>query len=225
MGDWISTLTPPHPAEPQSSTFLEQRSWATFSTSPGTPLSPGNQFSPGTPILPSPIFPIISPPCHPSPFPLSSNPSLHSPSSPLPFSSSASQFPIPSSPFPLSSLSTSSPPPFSPSCSQLTLNPPPFPLCPSPSPLPSTTAAPLLSLASAFSLAVMTVAQSLLSPSPGLLSQPPPAPPDPLPSLPSALVPCDQESLSPQAAEVEGEVSRKSRGMIRGLHSRSFPSS
>ncbi|XP_047399513.1 serine/threonine-protein kinase WNK4 isoform X1 [Sciurus carolinensis] len=203
----------PSIAEPQSSTSLEQRSWATFSTSPsspGTPLSPGNPFSPGTPILPSPIFPIISPPCHPNPFPLSqvsSNPSLYSPSSPLPFSSCASQFPIPSSPFPLNSLSTSSPPPFSPSYSQITLNPPSFPLCPSPPPLPSTTASPLLSLASAFSLAVMTVAQSLLSPSPGLLSQAPPAPPDPLPSLPAPLVPCDQESLSPQAAEMEGEAS------------------
>lgn len=53
----------------------------------------------------------------------------------------------------------------------------------------------------------MTVAQSLLSPSPGLLSQSPAAPPDPPPSLPAPLVPCDQESLSPQAAEMEGEAS------------------
>ncbi|XP_047399517.1 serine/threonine-protein kinase WNK4 isoform X5 [Sciurus carolinensis] len=82
----------------------------------------------------------------------------------------------------------------------------PLPALPGPFPNPSI-ASPLLSLASAFSLAVMTVAQSLLSPSPGLLSQAPPAPPDPLPSLPAPLVPCDQESLSPQAAEMEGEAS------------------
>ncbi|GAB1296862.1 Serine/threonine-protein kinase WNK4 [Apodemus speciosus] len=60
----------------------------------------------------------------------------------------------------------------------------------------------------AFSLAVMTVAQSLLSPSPGLLSQSPPAPPGPLPSLPLPLASCDKESLSAQTAEPENEASR-----------------
>lgn len=53
----------------------------------------------------------------------------------------------------------------------------------------------------------MTVAQSLLSPSPGLLSQSPPAPPGPLPSMPLPLASCDQESLSAQTAETENEVS------------------
>ncbi|XP_014406516.2 serine/threonine-protein kinase WNK4 isoform X2 [Camelus ferus] len=197
-------------SELQSSTSLEQRSWAAFSTSPsspGTPSSPGNPFSPGTPVFPSPIFPITSPPCHPSPSsfspvsPVSSSLSLQPPSSPLAFSPSASQCPIPSSQFPQSSLL--------PTCSQVTPIPPTFPPCPSAPPLPSSTAAPLLSLASAFSLAVMTVAQSLLSPSPGLLSQSPPAPPGPLPSLPppTPLAPCGQERLSPLTAEMESEAS------------------
>ncbi|XP_036691309.1 serine/threonine-protein kinase WNK4 isoform X1 [Balaenoptera musculus] len=203
---------PPDPssAEFQSST-LEQRSWAAFSaspSSPGTPSSPGNPFSPGSPAFPSAIFPITSPPCHPSSSSFSpispqvpSNLSPHPPSSPLPFSPSASQFPVPSAQFPLNS-------PL-PSCSQVTLAPASFPPCPSASPLPSTTAAPLLSLASAFSLAVMTVAQSLLSPSPGLLSQSPPAPPGPLPSLPppAPLAPCGQERPSPLTAEMESEAS------------------
>ncbi|XP_061031823.1 serine/threonine-protein kinase WNK4 isoform X4 [Eubalaena glacialis] len=203
---------PPDPssAEFQSST-LEQRSWAAFSaspSSPGTPSSPGNPFSPGSPAFPSAIFPITSPPCHPSSSSFSpispqvpSNLSPHPPSSPLPFSPSASQFPVPSAQFPLNS-------PL-PSCSQVTLAPASFPPCPSASPLPSTTAAPLLSLASAFSLAVMTVAQSLLSPSPGLLSQSPPAPPGPLPSLPppAPLAPCGQERPSSLTAEMESEAS------------------
>lgn len=212
-------LPNPSSAEFQSGTSLEHSSWAAFSTSPsssGTPLSPGNPFSPGTPVFPSPIFPITSPPYHPSPSPFSpvssqvSNLSPHPPSSPLPFSPSASQFPIPASQFPQSSLLPSSPPAFSPSCSQATLVPHSFPPCSSSSsPLPSTTAAPLLSLASAFSLAVMTVAQSLLSPSPGLLSQSPPAPPGPLSSLPSPspLDPCGQERPSPLTAELESEAS------------------
>ncbi|XP_007177769.2 serine/threonine-protein kinase WNK4 isoform X1 [Balaenoptera acutorostrata] len=203
---------PPDPssAEFQSST-LEQRSWAAFSaspSSPGTPSSPGNPFSPGSPAFPSAIFPITSPPCHPSSSSFSpispqvpSDLSPHPPSSSLPFSPSASQFPVPSAQFPLNS-------PL-PSCSQVTLAPASFPPCPSASPLPSTTAAPLLSLASAFSLAVMTVAQSLLSPSPGLLSQSPPAPPGPLPSLPppAPLAPCGQERPSPLTAEMESEAS------------------
>ena len=103
-----------------------------------------------------------------------------------------------------------------PDCFQVPLAPPSFAPCPSACPLPSTTAAPLLSLASAFSLAVMTVAQSLLSPSPGLLSQSPPAPPGPLPSLPppTPCTPCGQEQTFSLTAEMEGEVSRKPRGMI-----------
>ncbi|XP_028636410.1 LOW QUALITY PROTEIN: serine/threonine-protein kinase WNK4 [Grammomys surdaster] len=194
--------------ELQRSISPEQRSWAAFSTSPsspGTPLSPGTPFSPGTPpVFPCPIFPITSPSCHPYPFSqVSSNPYPQAPGSLLPSSTSASQVPFPSS-----SLSIGSPLPFSPSYSQGPLSPPSIPVCPSPSPPPSTTAAPLLSLASAFSLAVMTVAQSLLSPSPGLLSQSPPAPPGPLPSLPLPLVSCDQESLSAQTAETENEASR-----------------
>ncbi|KAL2764999.1 serine/threonine-protein kinase WNK4 isoform 2, partial [Daubentonia madagascariensis] len=211
-------LPGPPCAESQSSTSLEQRSWAAFSTSPsspGTPLSPENPFSPGTPVSPGPIFPITSPRCHPSPSPfspiscqVSSNPSSQPPSSLLPFSSRAPEFPIPSSPFPQSSLPPSSPPPFSPDCSQVTPNPPAFPPCPSASPLPCPTAAPLLSLASAFSLAVMTVAQSLLSPAPGLLSQSPPAPLSPLPSLPPPppLAPCGQESPSPHTADMGSEA-------------------
>ncbi|XP_052053729.1 serine/threonine-protein kinase WNK4 isoform X2 [Apodemus sylvaticus] len=191
--------------ELQRSISPEQRSWAAFSTSPsspGTPLSPGTPFSPGTPpVFPCPIFPITSPSCHPCPFSqVSSNPYPPAPSSLLP--SCASQVPLPSSSLPINSAL-----PFSPSYSQVPLSPPSLPVCPSPPPLPSTTAAPLLSLASAFSLAVMTVAQSLLSPSPGLLSQSPPAPPGPLPSLPLSLASCDQESLSAQTAEPENEAS------------------
>ncbi|XP_037665697.1 serine/threonine-protein kinase WNK4 isoform X2 [Choloepus didactylus] len=205
-------------SEPQSSTSLEQRSWTAFSTSPfspGTPLSPGNPFSPGTSLSPGPIFPITSPPCYSSPspfFPISSQvssiPPPQPPSSPLPFSSSASHFPIPSSQFPQSSCPLSCPPTFSPSCSQVTLNLPSFSPSPS-SPVPSTTAAPLLSLASAFSLAVMTVAQSLLSPSPGLLSRSSSAPPGPLPSLspPPPLASCGPGSSSPLTAELENEAS------------------
>ncbi|XP_069884064.1 serine/threonine-protein kinase WNK4 isoform X1 [Dipodomys merriami] len=209
------SLPDPSSAELQSSTSLEQ-SWAAFSTSlssPGTPVSPGNPFSPGAPIFPVPMFPITSPPCHSSPSLFSQippSPLPHLPSSPPPFSPNASEFPYPSSPYPLNSLSTSSPPPFSPGSSQVTLSPS-FPLCPSPPPLPSTTAAPLLSLASAFSLAVMTVAQSLLAPSPGLLSQAPPSVPGPLPSLPlpspPPFAPYGQESLLPQTAEMENEAS------------------
>ncbi|KAM7068295.1 serine/threonine-protein kinase WNK4 isoform 3-T3 [Molossus nigricans] len=208
-------LSNPSSAELQSTTSLEQSSWAAFSTFPssGTPLSPGNPFSPGTPVFPSPIFPITSPPYQPGPSPLSpissqlSNLSPHSPSSPLPFSPSTSQFPVTSSQFLQSSLPSS--PTVSPSCSQVTLIPHSFPPCSSSSPLPSTTAAPLLSLASAFSLAVMTVAQSLLSPSPGLLSQSPPASPGPCPSLPlpPPLAPCGQERPSPLTAELESEAS------------------
>ncbi|XP_006534200.1 serine/threonine-protein kinase WNK4 isoform X2 [Mus musculus] len=199
---------PGPPNEPQRSISPEQRSWAAFSTSPsspGTPLSPGAPFSPGTPpVFPCPIFPITSPSCYPCPFSqVSSNPYPQAPSSLLPLSSSASQVPLPSSSLPISA-----PLPFSPSYPQDPLSPTSLPVCPSPPSLPSTTAAPLLSLASAFSLAVMTVAQSLLSPSPGLLSQSPPAPPGPLPSLPLSLASCDQESLSAQTAETENEASR-----------------
>ncbi|XP_036875612.2 serine/threonine-protein kinase WNK4 isoform X2 [Manis javanica] len=211
----LSGPLPDPSSELQSSTSLEQRSWEAFSTSPsspGTPMSPGNPFSPGTPVFPSPVFPpIASPPCHPSPC-TSSQVSLnifpHPPSSPLPFSSSAAQSPVPSSQSPPSSFIPSSPPSSSPSCPQGALTPPPFPLCSSTSPLPSAPAAPLLSLASAFSLAVMTVAQSLLSPSPGLLSQSPPAPPGSLPGLPSPLplTPCVQERPSPLTAEMQSEA-------------------
>nr|AAO18238.1 putative protein kinase WNK4 [Rattus norvegicus] len=204
----MPALPGPSDEELQRSISPEQRSWAAFSTSPsspGTPLSPGTPFSPGTPpVFPCPIFPITSPSCHPYPFSqVSSNPCPQAPSSLLPSSSGASQVPFPSP-----SLPTSSPLPFSPSYPQVPLHPASLPTCPSPPPLPSTTAAPLLSLASAFSLAVMTVAQSLLSPSPGLLSQSPPAPPGPLPSMPLPLASCDQESLSAQTAETENEASR-----------------
>ncbi|KAK2500440.1 hypothetical protein MC885_012832 [Smutsia gigantea] len=156
---------------------------------------------------PAPL-PALSGPL-PDPSSVSLNISPHTPSSPLPFSPSAAEFPVPSSQSPPSSFIPSSPPSSSPSCPQGALTPPPFPLCSSASPLPSTPAAPLLSLASAFSLAVMTVAQSLLSPSAGLLSQSPPAPPGPLPGLPSPLplTPCGQERLSPLTAEMENEAS------------------
>ncbi|XP_037347423.1 serine/threonine-protein kinase WNK4 [Talpa occidentalis] len=198
-------LPDPTNGEVRSSASPEQRGWAAFSTSPS---SPGTPFSPGTP-----VFPITSLTCHPSPSPFSpvssqdsSNLSPPPPSSPLPFSPSASRCPDPQ--FPQSSL-PSSPLPFSPSCSQVTSILPSFPPYPPDSPLPSTTAAPLLSLASAFSLAVMTVAQSLLSTSPGFPSQSPLAPPGPLPSLPPApaLAPCDQERLSPLTTEMESEAS------------------
>ncbi|XP_038184335.1 serine/threonine-protein kinase WNK4 isoform X2 [Arvicola amphibius] len=202
---------PGPPNEPQRSISLEQRSWAAFSTSPsspGTPLSPGTPFSLGTPpVFPCPIFPIPSPSCHPCPFSqVSSNPCPQTPSSPLPPFSSAPQFPLPSSHLPVSALPTSSPHPFPPGPSQVTLSP-------SPHPLPATTAGPLLSLASAFSLAVMTVAQSLLSPSPGLLSQ---SPPGPLPSLPLPLASCGQESLLPQTAETQSEASPNSAQPLLG---------
>ncbi|ELK01464.1 Serine/threonine-protein kinase WNK4 [Pteropus alecto] len=86
--------------------------------------------------------------------------------------------------------------------------PAPLPALLGPFPNPSS-AGPLLSLASAFSLAVMTVAQSLLSPSPGLLSQSPRASPGPLPSLPPPipLAPCGQERPSALTAEMESEAS------------------
>ncbi|KAM8944069.1 serine/threonine-protein kinase WNK4 isoform 4-T4 [Lycaon pictus] len=201
----LSSPLPDQSSELQSSTSLEQRSWAAFSTSsssPGTPLSPGNLFSPETPVSPSPIFPITSSP-YPSPSPfsqVSSNLPQHSPNSLLGFSPSAAQFPGPTSHCLQSSILPS--PASSPSCSQSALSPPSFLSYPSTSPLPSTTAAPLLSLASAFSLAVMTVAQSLLSPSPGLLSQSPVAPPGPLPSLPLPAPP----AASPPTAEMESEA-------------------
>ncbi|XP_026632838.1 serine/threonine-protein kinase WNK4 isoform X3 [Microtus ochrogaster] len=211
-------LPGPPNAEPQRSISPEQRSWAAFSTSPsspGTPLSPGTPFSLGTPpVFPCPIFPIPSPSCHPCPFSqVSSNPCPQTPSSPLPPFASAPQFPFPSSHLPASALPTSSPHPFPPGCSQVTLSPSSFPACPSPPPLPATTAGPLLSLASAFSLAVMTVAQSLLSPSPGLLSQ---SPPGPLPSLPLPLASCGQESLLPQMAETQSEASPNSAQPLLG---------
>ncbi|XP_041499947.1 serine/threonine-protein kinase WNK4 isoform X5 [Microtus oregoni] len=211
-------LPGPPNAEPQRSISPEQRSWAAFSTSPsspGTPLSPGTPFSLGTPpVFPCPIFPIPSPSCHPCPFSqVSSNPCPQTPSSPLPPFASAPQFPFPSSHLPVSALPTSSPHPFPPGCSQVTLSPSSFPACPSPPPLPATTAGPLLSLASAFSLAVMTVAQSLLSPSPGLLSQ---SPPGPLPSLSLPLASCGQESLLPQMAETQSEASPNSAQPLLG---------
>ncbi|KAM6163567.1 serine/threonine-protein kinase WNK4 [Rhynchocyon petersi] len=205
-------------AEPQSSTTLEPSSWAAFSTSPsspGTPLSPGIPFSPEIPLFPGPIFPITAPPCHTSPstFPLiSSQVSLqaspHTPSCPLPLTSTAPQFPIPPSQFPQNAAPASSVPTVSPSCSQVPHNPPSFPPSPSSPDIPSTTGAPLLSLASAFSLAVMTVAQSLLSPSPGLLSRAP-ASPGPLLSLPSppSPAPCGQESPTSLTTEMESEAS------------------
>lgn len=227
MGVW--NLNPPSSAEPQRSITPEQRSWAAFSTSPsspGTPLSPGTPFSPGAPpVFPCSIFPIPSSSCHPCPFSqISSNSGPQPPSPPAPPFSSESQLPVPSSLLPMSSVpATSSPCPFSPSPSHATLNPASFPVCASPPPLPPTSAAPLLSLASAFSLAVMTVAQSLLSPSPGLLSQ---SPPGPLPSTPLPLASCGQESLSPQMAETECEVSRAWIGTRGGgFCSGSFPSS
>nr|XP_048301665.1 serine/threonine-protein kinase WNK4 isoform X2 [Myodes glareolus] len=202
---------PGPPNEPQRSISPEQRSWAAFSTSPsspGTPMSPGTPFSLGTPpVFPCPIFPIPSPSCHPCPFSqVSSNPCPQTPSSPPPPFASAPHFPLPSSHLPVSALPTSSSHPFPPSCSQVTLSP-------SPPPLPATTAGPLLSLASAFSLAVMTVAQSLLSPSPGLLSQ---SPPGPLPSLPLPLASCGQESLLPQMAETQSEASQNAAQPLLG---------
>ncbi|XP_031207194.1 serine/threonine-protein kinase WNK4 isoform X3 [Mastomys coucha] len=210
-------------AELQRSISPEQRSWAAFSTSPsspGTPLSPGTPFSPGTPpVFPCPIFPITSPSSHPCPFSqVSSNPCPQVPNSLLPSSPSASQAPLPSSSLPISS-----PLPCSPSYSQVPLSPASLPICSSPPLLPSTTAAPILSLASAFSLAVMTVAQSLLSPSPGLLSQSPPAPPGPLPTLPLPLTSCDQESLSAQTAETENEASQNPAQPLLGGDARLAP--
>ncbi|XP_054988940.1 serine/threonine-protein kinase WNK4 isoform X1 [Sorex araneus] len=189
---------------------LEQRCWAAFSaspSSPGTPVSPENPFSPGTPAFPSPIFPITSPPCQPSPSSSSPISSQVSPSlSPFtPSSPGVAPFPIPPSQAPQTSLLPSSPPPFSPGGTQTPL-PPAFPTCTPTSPLPTSTAAPLLSLASAFSLAVMTVAQSLLSPSPGPLSPSPPAPLGPLPSLPPPHAPCSPERPSPLTAELESEA-------------------
>uniref|UniRef100_A0A286X901 Serine/threonine-protein kinase WNK4 n=2 Tax=Cavia porcellus TaxID=10141 RepID=A0A286X901_CAVPO len=135
-----------------------------------------------------------------------------------PLSPAAPSFPVASSPWPLTCGQPSSPPLQSP-CSPLSRgsppsspqSPSPLPLCPSlpatslPAATTTTTAGPLLSLASAFSLAVMTVAQSLLSPSPGVLAQDPPVPPGPLPLPLSPLAPGGQESLFPQMAEAEAE--------------------
>ncbi|KAG8512913.1 Serine/threonine-protein kinase WNK4, partial [Galemys pyrenaicus] len=88
----------------------------------------------------------------------------------------------------------------------------PAPLSVLPGPLPDPTNA------SAFSLAVMTVAQSLLSPSPGLLSQSPLALPGPPPNLssPSPLAPCDRERLSPVTTEMESEDSPSQARLLLG---------
>ncbi|EHB18361.1 Serine/threonine-protein kinase WNK4 [Heterocephalus glaber] len=96
--------------------------------------------------------------------------------------------------------STSPPPPGTPSS-------PAAPVFPVASPPCLAGPSPLLSLASAFSLAVMTVAQSLLSPNPGLLAQCPPAPPGPQPGLlpPPLLAPGGQENLLPYVAKAEAE--------------------
>ncbi|KAM6174661.1 LOW QUALITY PROTEIN: serine/threonine-protein kinase WNK4 [Erethizon dorsatum] len=174
------------PAELQSSTGPGQWSWAAFSASPsssGMPLSPA-----------APVFPIASPTCSPTSAQLSSPPTQW-PSSLLPPLCSAVQAPC-------SPLLQGSP-------SSTSQSPPPFPLCPSPSTLPATTAGPLLSLANAFSLAVMTVAQSLLSPSPVVLARGPPVPPGPQPGLlpPPPLAPGGQESLLSHMAEAESEAS------------------
>ncbi|XP_036611503.1 serine/threonine-protein kinase WNK4 [Trichosurus vulpecula] len=201
-------------SETKNGTSLEQRNWTSF---PSSPMSPGYPLSPGTPFPPGPSFPITAPhlPITSSPYPLDSSqfpitssqfPSL-SPfplSPPSPFPTSLSQFPIPSSQFP-----PSSPPPFPPNCSQFTLTTSSFPPNP-PSPLPPPPSTPLLSLAGAFSLAVMTVAQSLLTPQPQLLPRPP-SPPAP-PSSPSApLVPCSLESPSPPKAEEQSEATPSSQ--------------
>ncbi|XP_013374710.1 PREDICTED: serine/threonine-protein kinase WNK4 [Chinchilla lanigera] len=175
----------PSPAELRSGTGPGQCSWAAFSASsspPGTPLSPA-----------APTFPIASPPCPLIATQLSSRPT-QPPSSPLPPPCSVAQAPSP--PHPWGS------PPSSPQS-------PPLSPCPSPPSLPPTTTGPLLSLASAFSLAVMTVAQSLLSPSSGVLAQGPPAPPGPQPGPPPLplLAPGGQESLLPHRAEAESEAS------------------
>ncbi|XP_045155389.1 serine/threonine-protein kinase WNK4 [Echinops telfairi] len=187
----LSALSGPLPdpsSEPRSSTSLDQRSWTAFSTSPS---SPGTPFSPGSPLSPCPLFPITPPPYHPSSSLGPSQASSYPPCSPLPLSPGVSQFPIPSTPFPQDALPPSSPPTCPLSCSQVPQN------------HPSSTAAPLLSLASAFSLAVMTVAQSLLSPSPGLLSQSSSA----LPSLPAPPAPDDPGRPPALTSEMESEVS------------------
>ncbi|XP_027726422.1 serine/threonine-protein kinase WNK4 isoform X5 [Vombatus ursinus] len=165
------------------------------------PLSPPSQFPP---ILSQ--FPIPSSQFPPS---LSSFPSTSPPS----FSPNSSQSPIISSQFPPipAFFLPSSPPPFPPSCSQFTLSTSSFPPNPS-SPLPPPPSTPLLSLAGAFSLAVMTVAQSLLTPQPQLLPRPP-SPPAPPPSPPAPLVPCSLESLLPPKAEEQSEAAPSSQSL------------
>ncbi|XP_012933140.1 serine/threonine-protein kinase WNK4 isoform X2 [Heterocephalus glaber] len=194
------------PRELQSSTSPGQQSWAAFSTSPPPP---------GTPSSPAaPVFPVASPPCLAGPcvFPPTSAQLPGSPCSvPSPSPSPSSAVQAPCALLPLGSL---------PSSPQGPLSPPPLPLCPSPA-----TAAPLLSLASAFSLAVMTVAQSLLSPNPGLLAQCPPAPPGPQPGLlpPPLLAPGGQENLLPYVAKAEAESEVRSPEEV-GAQSRPLPS-
>ncbi|XP_023573782.1 serine/threonine-protein kinase WNK4 isoform X2 [Octodon degus] len=190
----LALLTPP--AEPPGGVrgALEHRTasapaelWS--STGPGGQWSwaafSASQSPPGTPLSPAaPISPIAVPPC-----PLTST----QPGFPLPPPCSVAQAPCP-------------PPPWgtAPSSPQ-SLSPPALPV-PSPGPL--------LSLASAFSLAVMTVAQSLLSPSSTVLAQGPPVPPSPLPLPP--LAPGGQESLLPHKAEAE-DLSEASPSPVRPL--------
>ncbi|XP_043818841.1 serine/threonine-protein kinase WNK4 isoform X3 [Dromiciops gliroides] len=165
-------------------------------------------------------FPLSSPSPFPpslSPFPIPSSQFPPSPSSfpstsPPSFSPNSSQIPIISSQFPQStSFLPSSPPPFPPSCSQFTLSTSNFPSSPSPLPPPPST--PLLSLAGAFSLAVMTVAQSLLTPQPDLLPRPP-SPPAPPPSPPAPPVPCVVESPPPPKAEEQSEATPSSQSLL-----------
>ncbi|XP_007482217.1 serine/threonine-protein kinase WNK4 isoform X2 [Monodelphis domestica] len=166
-----------------------------------------------------PPFPLNSPPPFPpsSQFPTTSSQFPPSPptypSTSLPtFSPNSSPSPITSSQLPPNtSFLPSSPPPFPPSCSQFTLSTS-FPPSPSP-PLPPPPSTPLLSLAGAFSLAVMTVAQSLLTPQPELLPRPP-SPPAPLPSPPAPLVPCGLSSSPASKAEEESGAVLSSQSLL-----------
>ncbi|XP_074079931.1 serine/threonine-protein kinase WNK4 isoform X5 [Macrotis lagotis] len=202
-------------------------------TPPHLPITSSPYPLPPSQLPSSPQFPITSSQLpslspflfsSPSPFPSSlsqfsipssqilPSPTSFPPTSPHPFSPNSPQSPIISSHFPPStSFLPSSPPPFPTTCSQFTLSTSSFPPSPSPS-IPPPPSTPLLSLAGAFSLAVMTVAQSLLTPQPELLPRPP-SPPAPPPSPPAHPGPFDLENPPLSKAEEQSEATSDSQSL------------
>ncbi|XP_074079930.1 serine/threonine-protein kinase WNK4 isoform X4 [Macrotis lagotis] len=225
-----SPLSPGYPLSP-GTPFTPGPSFPI--TPPHLPITSSPYPLPPSQLPSSPQFPITSSQLpslspflfsSPSPFPSSlsqfsipssqilPSPTSFPPTSPHPFSPNSPQSPIISSHFPPStSFLPSSPPPFPTTCSQFTLSTSSFPPSPSPS-IPPPPSTPLLSLAGAFSLAVMTVAQSLLTPQPELLPRPP-SPPAPPPSPPAHPGPFDLENPPLSKAEEQSEATSDSQSL------------